>query len=869
MNKLHYKILLPIGLLTSPLFGADAGVSAPDSVEPFFENYCYDCHDAVTAKADLNLEDLTRSIADSADALNWQDILDQLNAGEMPPKDKPQPKDEELALVVGDLTESLQKAQDFLRDSGGEIALRRLNRREYEATVKELLGIRIMAEGLPDDPSGRFDTIGQNQSLSSIDLENYFEQAQEVVRTAMYWAVLPRDEANVVRKDASKLSRGTMKFYGILEKVKEVHDTDRTRAEVGLTEDEWNRYNPGSERYPRHAKYNDRRNLISYYFDNVEYHDLGRMLPIRNGFNHIGIGFRRDARAYYRLRASAGVVDGVENRRSIRMTVPSGHLYAHNGKPIGSFYVTGSIEEPSTHEMVWYPEFEDDFRPATDEEARGRGVVFLEDRRGGPGRAQLFQYYWVIEPDAPKETILLRWMEAEGPYYDKKTPFEELVDTYEVATASDEEFDEVAEVFLKQFATAAFRGREAPAEFVTKLHAYYQSQRGNGKSFREAMVDPLALILSSPRFLYLVNPDIGEEETTRALDAVSLANRLAAFLWSGPPDEELMRVAKDGSLLNEAILLEQTERMLGHPRAKEFYEGFISQWMHLKRFDSVGLSSRFLLHYTDAYILSAKQEPVEFFKTLVEENLSASNLIDSDFVTIDGVLAAKYGLTDHYTGDGFQKVSLPADSQRGGLITQGAFLAIGTMNNRTSPVIRGSLVKEILLNDAPPPPPPNVPELIASSDDPLPSVRSLVELHQKKAQCASCHARFDFIGLGLENFDAIGMWRDEELVTDAEFFHQLKNPRRERKLYPVDASGELPNGETFEDVQGLKAALMKEKRTVAASVYEGLLCYALGRDVSFTDLPLIEEVMDDLEADDFPVREMVKRVVTSEPFLSR
>ena len=162
------------------------------------------------------------------------------------------------------------------------------------------------------------------------------------------------------------------------------------------------------------------------------------------------------------------------------------------------------------------------------------------------------------------------------------------------------------------------------------------------------------------------------------------------------------------------------------------------------------------------------------------------------------------------------------------------------MNNRTSPVIRGSLVKEIILNDPPPPPPPNVPELIASSVNPLPSVRTLVDLHQKKAQCASCHARFDFIGLGLENFDAIGMWRDEELVTNVENFSQLKNPRAKRKLYPVDASGSLPNGETFADVQGLKAALMKEERTAVASVFEGLLCYGLGRDVSFTDREIIE-----------------------------
>jgi len=864
--RIHSTIIIFLGIFPSL---ASAQVELPESIGPFLKNHCYRCHGAENQEADLALHDMARIIRDSADAINWQDILDKLNAGEMPPEDEKQPSSEELATAVGDLTEALRKAQRMLQDSGGEIALRRLNRREYEATVKDLLGIRIMAEDLPADPSGRFDTIGQNQSLTSIDLENYFEQGQEIVRTAMHWAVLPRAKARVLRKDIANLSKMEKNIHEILKKVQEVHDTDRSYTEVGLTEYEWNRYNRGSKKYPRHAEYRDRRNLADYYIDNLQYHAMGRMLPIRNLVNSVGIPFQRDARAYYRLRASAGVVDGVKIRRSIRMTVPYGGKGAENGKPIGSFYVTGSIEEPSTHEMVWYPEFEADFRPSTTGAAR-KSVSFLEDQRGGPPNNQLYQHYRPIEPDVPKETILVRWLESEGPFYDEKTPFEELVDTYKVATASDEELDKVAEAFLQRFATAAFRGREVSAEFVTKLKAYYQTERSDGKSFREAMVDPLALILSSPRFLYLVNPDLGEQdETTRSLDAVSLANRLASFLWSGPPDEELMRVAADGSLLDEAILLEQTERMLGHPRAKEFYEGFISQWMNLKRLDSVGLSSRFLLHYTDAYLLSAKQEPVEFFKTLVEENLSSANLIDSDFVTINGVLAAKYGLTDHYTGDGFQKVRLPSGSPRGGLTTQAAFLAIGTMGNRTSPVIRGSLVKEILLNDPPPPPPPNVPELIDSSAEPLPSVRSLVELHQKKTQCASCHARFDFIGLGLENFDAIGMWRKTELVTNVENFSQLKNPRAKRKLYPVDASGKLPNGETFEDVQGLKAALMKEKRTVAGSVFQGLLCYALGRDVSFTDLPLIEAVLDDLKAEHFPIREMVKRVVTSEAFRNR
>jgi hypothetical protein len=253
-------------------FQADAKpeVGIPQSIEPFFENYCFDCHDTDTAKADLDLEGLTRSIVDVADAQNWQDILDQLNSGEMPPKKKAQPGREELAKVVGDLTESLQSAQTMLKDSGGQIALRRINRREYEATVKELLGIRIMAERLPDDASGRFDTIGQDQTLSSMDLENYFEQGQEVVRTAMHWALKPRAKTKVVRKDYANSGKMEKNIYEILKKVQEVHDTDKSYKDVGLTEYEWNRYNRGSEKYPRHPNYVDRRNLAAYYVENLE-----------------------------------------------------------------------------------------------------------------------------------------------------------------------------------------------------------------------------------------------------------------------------------------------------------------------------------------------------------------------------------------------------------------------------------------------------------------------------------------------------------------------------------------------------------------------------------------------------------------------
>ena len=861
MNKAPSKIFLIVGLLTSPVLGDETGIPIPKSIEPFFETHCYDCHDEATAKADLNLEGLTRSIGNSTDALHWQDILDQLNAGEMPPKKKPRPPKDELAGVVGDLTEALQAAHKLLKDSGGEIALRRLNQREYTATIKNLMGIRLRPDKLPDDSGGRFDTIGQNQSLSAIELEKYFAYGREVARTALHWACEPRQKSNILeRKEFANTEGRSKRIYEIMEKVRLVKEEGRTPAEAGLTDKEWPKYDPDHPNAQK-AVWRGQR---EYYDRNRHIHAKGRMLSHDLLVEHVNVFVRQDARAHYRVRFCGGVVDGVNIRRGVRLMEKNGKLGGKHGRAFGSFWIRGTIEEPSTHETLYYPVFQPDFRPDHWHQSR-RHLFVLEDKRGGPSSEQFYHHYRPIEPEAPKDTIFAKWMEVEGPFYDPKSPFESLVEKYQVATATDEGFDSVAAKFLAEFAEIAFRKRGLPEGYQDRLFSFYQAKRKAGLSFREAIVDPLAMILTSTRFLYLLEPR-EKAAKERTLDAVSMANRLSYFLWSSPPDKELLQLTASGELLQPVVLEQQLDRMLDSPLAEQFFKGFMSQWTHLDRFDSLTLNSKLLLHRTDGMIQAARQEPIEFFKTLVKENLSAANLIDSDFVMVNGVLAMKYGLAEVYAGDAFKKLQLPPGSPRGGLMTQSAFLSAGTMGNRTSPVIRGSLVKEILLNDPPPPPPPNVPELDAGAN-PLASVRSLVELHQTKAQCASCHARFDFIGLGLENFDAVGLWRDEELVTEAQEAQQVS--RRPKKIYPVDASGELPNGETFKDVHGLKAALMKEERAVAASIFEGLLCYALGRDVSFTDLPMIEKALNELEPDDFPVRTMIKRIVTSQLFQSR
>ena len=598
-NRFTFFFVLALSLFCWGSAVAKPEVAIPKSIEPFFENYCFDCHDTDTAKADLDLEGLTRSIVDVADAQNWQDILDQLNSGEMPPKKKAQPGKEELAKVVGDLTESLQSAQKMLQDSGGEIALRRLNKREYITTIKDLMGIRINGEKLPDDPSGRFDTIGQNQSLTAIQLETYFKFAQEVAKTALHWACEPRQESKVLeRREFANTETRSKRIYEFMEKVRLVKKEGKTPAEAGLTQEEWKKYDTDGP----NAQNGVWKGQEQYYQRNMHIHDKGRMLSHDLLVEHVGVFFRHDARAHYRVRFCGGVVDGVKVRRGVRLMVHNGRFSGKHGRAIGSFWIQGSIDQPSVHEAEYHPVFAPDFRPKHWHQSR-KHVFALEDKRGGPGFEQFYHHYKPIEPSAPKDTIFAKWMEVEGPFYGPKSPFENLIEKFQVKSASDEELDSSAKNFLAELGKVAYRNRTIPNEYLEKLFAYYQQQRKSGLGFREAIINPLAMILTSTRFLYLCEPDdiqkqlselrnIGGETTlptqvaskeqgtgeSKKLDTYSLANRLSYFLWSSKPDEELNRLAEAGDLQKPQVIEKQIDRMLKSPKANNFFKGFMAQW---------------------------------------------------------------------------------------------------------------------------------------------------------------------------------------------------------------------------------------------------------------------------------------------------
>jgi hypothetical protein len=278
-------------------------------------------------------------------------------------------------------------------------------------------------------------------------------------------------------------------------------------------------------------------------------------------------------------------------------------------------------------------------------------------------------------------------------------------------------------------------------------------------------------------------------------------------------------------------------------------------WRTEKRasdFDAITVDEIQYFRFNSGLRNSARQEVREFFGTLIKENLPVSKLIDSDFVTINPALAIHYGIPGvESSSDQFTKVTLPAGSPRGGLMTQLAFLATGSNGERSSPVIRGALVMEKLLHDKPSPPPPNVPELGSASGKPK-SNREMVKLHQAQPVCASCHKKMDVIGFGLENFDAVGSWRKKERVGG--------------KRVRIDSAGVLPGGQTFEDVQTLKQLLLAAEHHLIRELTESVLSYGLGRTVEFSDTNEVDRLVSEVQKDGGRIRSLVRAVVLSKLF---
>ncbi|MDF1754023.1 MAG: DUF1592 domain-containing protein [Verrucomicrobiales bacterium] len=816
----------------------------PEKHFDILEKYCLDCHDAAIEKGEVNLEDLSFDLGtDLQTAETWQKVLNSLNTGEMPPEDKDQLTDEEKTVLLDDLSNHLVTARKILSDNGGEVTLRRLNRREYANTLEELIGVRPDITNLPDDQANaKFDTLGASLFFSSDQLEQYLNTARRTLELATLAQKTP--EPGITRIEPEKeYNPHYLKVAGdLLDRAQRYYawelagGTDDVAKAHGFL-DGWQagrQLNSFHEYYPQVSKYLAApENKTGAAF----------MLTIKEGFTQIKLPvlqWNQSGKYIIRVRASA-YEDDPDRFRYLEFT----RKVDQNAERLGWRKVSGSLRKPQVIE------FEIDHPPGLKanymvhkrtHEDRGDKNLWTEFRKeNGYGTP------WGIWVD---------WVEIEGPIAPGIEPgrYENVY----FDKPADQSAPDYARDVIRRFAERAFRGETPSPEFLDHLYSRYDEAVAEGANLKQALIDPLSIILSSPSFLYMVE-STGNEDS-ELLTGTELAVRLAFFLWSAPPDDELLSLGKSGKLSQPEMLTAQTQRLLSDPRSERFVESFVHQWLEMHRLGMFAFSGRQFPYFDNAVRDSARDEIFQMVRTLMDEKLPLRNLLKSDYLVINDVLADYYEI-EGVTGHEFRKVPVPKGSPRGGLLGTVAFAAMGSDGQRSSPVERGAWVLRHLLNNPPPPAPPNVPQLSRLEGEVL-GVRELQKAHQEEAQCAQCHRKIDPIGYGLENFDAAGLWRDMEIVKSGK-----KN--KQQTSFEIDPSGKLSNGTTFDDYYQLRDRIADEVDNFAYGLTEALITYGLGRPFGFTDHTLAEEIVVKTKPGGYQFNEFIHALVQSKPFQTK
>lgn len=412
------------------------------------------------------------------------------------------------------------------------------------------------------------------------------------------------------------------------------------------------------------------------------------------------------------------------------------------------------------------------------------------------------------------------------------------------------EEDGCAEKILSNLMGRAFR-RPIVNEDLDQPMQFYREARGKD-GFEAGIESALSSILVSPQFLFRVEEDpsgVSRDKAYRVTD-LQLASRLSFFLWSSIPDDELLEAATKGELSKPEVLTKQTRRMLADPRAQSLANNFADQWLYLRNVDSLTPDIRLFPDFDDNLRQAFREETELFFESVLREDRSVLDLLKTDYTYLNERLAKHYGITGVY-GSHFRKVALKPETHRGGLLRQGSVLSVTSYATRTSPVIRGHWILGNLLGSPPPPPPGNVPALKEKTISATLPVRERLAEHRANAACASCHDVMDPVGFALENFDAIGRWRDYE------------------DGYPVDAEGGLPDGSKFVGVDALEQGLLKRPELFVGTLTEKMLTFALGRGIEPFDAPAVRKVVREAERDDFRFSSVIIGVVNSTPFQMR
>jgi len=537
----------------------------------------------------------------------------------------------------------------------------------------------------------------------------------------------------------------------------------------------------------------------------------------------------------YMLRFRIGAVQGTPKERHF-VALGSRKAGAEDFSLLQTFQISGSTDAPQTIEVP------------VNISADGPRTFVLREKRDVKLDNDIYTAARKLTKLGPPPALWIDWVEWEGPLHkaDTKSPVEPVL----FANTSGLSDHDHARAVLQTFAQRAFRAKQPFAAYLYKLTALYDSRRKAGDAHEAALKEPLSVVLASPGFLYLQETG-GQSDKAKApvsLSPAELASRLSYFLWSAPPDEQLLKA----NLTQPDVISREVDRMIASDKADEFVSGFVHQWLGMDRLEFFQFDTKQFRDFDESAKAAARREVYETFAHLLRQRGSLSKLLKSDEIHINGLLATYYGI-EGVSGDEFQKVTLPKDSPRGGLLGMAAILAMGSNGERTSPVERGAWVLRKLLNNPPPPAPPNVPQLDRLANKPI-SPHDRLIAHQEQPQCLQCHRKIDPIGFGLENFNAAGKWRD------------LDHDPKTKKDWPIDLAGRFHNGPTFQTYFDLRDQIAAKSENFAQGFTEALIEYALGRPYGFTDAALADDIVKRAKAKDFSIREIIASLVTSREF---
>jgi hypothetical protein len=756
------------------------------------DRYCVDCHNDVEYTGDLTLEG--RPVENvAADAAVWEKVIHKLNMGMMPPIDQPQPDPEVRAQFVNALESTLDAAARR-KPYAGVTAVHRLNRAEYQNAIRDLLGVEANIETMLPSDAGDFgfDNIADLLSTSPMLLERYLTVALRVADLA-------------VGNPEAVVSATT---YSIPMEVTQDYHLEGlplgTRGGIAI-----------KHTFPADAEYVFAGRLIRGVEEGlfgIEGHDIPHEFLV--------------------------LVDGEQVYSSMIGGIDDHELSVEQGINVAQAAIDEKLTSPpipitaGPHEVM----FTWKERPAREQNAWEPGL-----------RASL-------EIHNPSGMPRLEASVIEGPFNAtgvSDTPTRDRI--FVCRPNSVEEELPCAEQVLETLARRAYR-RPVTEDDITTAMWFYDQERQAGGSFDQGIHAALTRVLVSPFFLFRAekeHPDV-PPGGTHPIDEFELASRLSFFLWSSIPDEELLSLAEQGQLRQPEVLEAQVRRMVADSRADALVENFTGQWLQLRNLEQRVKPDLLLYPDFDANLRNAfRRETEMLFAHLLRENRPVHELLTADYTFVDERLARHYGIRGIY-GSRFRQVAVE-DPNRRGLLGHGSLLSLTSAASRTSPIIRGKFIMTELLNSPPPAPPDDVPALEESAPEGRPStVREQLELHRASPNCSVCHNVIDPPGFALENFDAVGQWRDmtaEGLV--------------------IDAGGVLADGTEIDGPAALREALIKDPEIFAGTVTQKLLIYALGRGLDPADMPVVRRIVRSAADDDYRMASIILGIVDSFPFQMR